>query len=174
MTVRPRKLTASLPIASELAEDSDGMLSAVQNSIARALARGIDAASIWDDLGEGMVAITTAGGNPTALFASPSAYDVLLSTRDSEGRPLIVDVNSSAISPLGLMIIPSNSVPDGKALMVDPSVCGMVLRRNIDVQADSSILFRSDSVAIRATARMHPVVLDSDGLVLVDVTTPAS
>lgn len=202
VTVTPKKLTSYVAISRESMTDIDGGLAApLQYSISRSLAHQVDVVTLgqgggsgevpksWVDIAaplrvpgsadpysglvEAVTFVASNGGEARVAFTSPSGMAHLLNARDGAQRPLLADPSSGVVEVLGLKLFVSSGVTGSRVLVVDPRAVGIVIRQDADIRIDESELFRSDSIAVRATMRLAPCVLDSDGVSVVDLASTA-
>lgn len=121
----------------------------------------VTAPAAWanvDPFIEAIFKVDTAGGNITAFVANPADAETLAKLKKETGsnEPLLApDANSSTRRSLaGVELHTSAAVPAGTIYGYDKTRLFTVVRDDVSVEMDRSVLFRSDSTAIRAVARI--------------------
>jgi HK97 family phage major capsid protein len=190
VTLVPKKVANLSVIPSETVEDASIDLgSAVGVKMLRAIALKIDAAllkgatngpaGVWNfphlpsisgdvsynTLVDAAAAVREAGGNPEYAIISPSSLSDLQRETDGFSRPLITNdpEGGPSYKVAGLTLLVSPALDAGEGLVVDPTQFPTTLRRNPALEVDRSFKFGSDSIALRATARVDGTVADPAG-----------
>lgn len=123
---------------------------------------GADLDALADAFGE----IEAAGGSPSVIVASPSAWSALRKLKTGEGSSAALLGAGSADQErllFGVPVVTSPSVPAGDLAVVDATAVAAAVG-TVQVATSYERFFESDSVALRATWRIGWAVQHADRL----------
>lgn len=129
-----------------------------------------------DPLAEVVGSIESAGGSPGVIIANPSAFAnlrTLKTATDANSSLLGAGTEDQARRLLGIEVITSPAVPEGKMLVVDPTAVASAVGP-VQVATSTERYFESDAVGLRATWRLGWSVQHADRIGSVDVADPTA
>jgi HK97 family phage major capsid protein len=183
LEIIPKKVAGRTQVSNESASDSEpAVATQIGTSLARSLAKGIDAAyfantttngpsgvlsvaystidtgSAWESLDNIHDAKNTAlshGANLTHIVLAPDVALALAKAKtQSDSNQGLFDNVADGVTLAGLTVAVSPHVAAGNAWAVDQSQVLVVRRTGTTIVTDSSIAFDADAVQIRATSRI--------------------
>ena len=136
-----------------------------------------DAGAVADDLDgliDAVATIETAGGNPSHILLSPTAWASLQkfkASTGSAGNLLGAGTQATVAMVLGIPVVVNRSVPAGSGLIVDMSDIVSAVGP-VNVSTSSDVYFTSDSIGLRVTFRFGATVVHADRHTKFTVTAP--
>lgn len=108
-----------------------------------------------DPIVDALALVSDNGASPTCILTSNSGWAALQKLKYADGRPVVNPAAQEAALPqiAGLPVVRSAAVPKDKLLIIDAANI-IVALTDVTVDVDASTYFRSDSIAVRATARL--------------------
>jgi HK97 family phage major capsid protein len=195
VTLIPKKVANLAVVPSETIEDASIDLgSAIGMKMLNAIALKIDAALLkgavngpagvlnfphlpsvsgsvsYDTLVDAAATVREAGGNPEYAIISPQSLSHLQKETDGFNRPLLTGdpQGGPSYQAAGLTLLVSPALDAGEGLVVDPTQFPTTLRRSPTLEVDNSAKFTSDSIALRAKARVDGTVADPNGFCAIE------
>lgn len=143
------------------------------------LAQGITNAGIvannLDTLIDAVATIGEAGGTPSHIVLSPTAWASIQKFKSATGSAAaLLGSGTEATVPmlLGLPVLVSRAVPSGSGLIVDRSDIVSAIGDVLVTQSDE-VYFTSDSIGLRVTFRFGATVVHPNRHAKFTVTSPA-
>ena len=196
-TVGTAKAAVISVVSEELLEDDDALMEELQNVLPVSLARKIDqhilseesthidtlgqapevtGANVFAGLTAGITSVQSAGYNTDSVVVSPEFDGQILSTVDSNGRPLYLPSFSDGVgtSFLGRKLVTTSSLNEG-AVVGDFStssfatIGGVKLKVSDQATIDGVSLFQQNLVAILAEIRFSFITPDNNAFARVVV-----
>jgi HK97 family phage major capsid protein len=99
--------------------------------------------------------ILAAGGTPDVLFLTADAWANEMSRETVESMPVYTAENFT-IAGLRPVVVPK--LHDGHAIVADSTGCYGVVRSDYAVEFDTSVGFRTDSVAVKVKVRVAAII----------------
>ncbi|MEH3155308.1 MAG: phage major capsid protein [Gordonia paraffinivorans] len=121
---------------------------------------------------DGIAKVRTAGGNPQFALVTPAVAAILAKAKTGAGSALPLFGTSAAEAlaetVAGLQLIVSPSVATGTAYVIDPAALVLAVRKDAEVEIDTSAYFSKDSTAVRVTLRAAFGVANPAGIAKIE------
>lgn len=118
--------------------------------------------------------ISSAGGNPTNILLSPTAWASLRKFKTGTGSAqnlLGAGTVDAATSLLGIPVSVTNAMPAGSGLVLDKAAVVSAVG-DVRVASSTDVYFSSDSIGLRATFRFGQSVVHPERIGSFTVTAP--
>ncbi|MGO3153406.1 MAG: phage major capsid protein [Galactobacter sp.] len=109
-----------------------------------------------DPLADAIGEVESNGGTPNIIIAHPKAWSALRKVKAATGSNtalLGAGTEDQIKRLLGIEVVTSPAVPEGKLVVIDPTAIISAVG-SVQVASSEHAMFRSDSIAVRATWRL--------------------
>ncbi len=125
-----------------------------------------------DRIGSARAFLQSVGYNPTLVYLHPNDWFAIASERASDGQYVVAGWNTPASPSIyNMQAIPTPSIAQGTALVLDPNIAVQGIRMNptVEMSRHHNGNFTKNMVTVLAEQRLGLLVMDQAGMVTIDL-----